>query len=309
MNSGRSSGHGSWRTTDAMIILDGGMGQELVRRSGRPATPLWSTDVLLEQPEIVTGLHADYLAAGADVITLASYTMSPERLARNGCQTSFETLQDEAFACAEAARALSDRPGSRIAACLPPLVASYRPGSEPGREAALASYRRIVERQHERCDLLLCETMASIAEASFAAEAAVGSGCPVWVALTVDDEESGRLRSGEAVADAVTALEALGVDAILLNCSTPEAITAAWSGLDGVRVARGAYANGFVSVAALEPGGSVEVLERREDLGPDAYAERAADWVRRGATIVGGCCETTPAHISVLAKRFRDASG
>ena len=54
------------------VILDGGMGQELTRRSARPPTPLWSSDVLLHEPELVTALHAEYVEAGADVITLAS---------------------------------------------------------------------------------------------------------------------------------------------------------------------------------------------------------------------------------------------
>lgn len=287
-----------------MIILDGGMGQELVRRGGGPASPLWSSDALLERPEIVTGLHADYLAAGADVITLASYTATPERLTRHGVAERFDALQDAAFECAARARDASGRADVRIAACLPPLVASYRPGSEPDRAAALESYGRIVERQAGRCDLMLCETMASIAEACLAAEAAGASGLPVWAGLTVDDDRSGRLRSGEPVADAVSALEALGVAALLLNCSTPEAITAAWAGLDAATVARGAYANAFVSVDALQPGGTVDVLERREDLGPEAYADRAAVWVERGASIVGGCCETVPAHVRALAERF-----
>ncbi len=287
-----------------MIILDGGMGQELTRRSGRPATPLWSSDVLTEQPDVVTGLHADYLAAGADVLTLASYTATPERLARHGASGRFEPLQVAAYQCAARARDASGRADVLIAGCLPPLVASYRPGSEPARASALESYGRIVEAQAGRCDLLLCETMASIAEACLAAEAGAASGLPVWVALTVHDDRSGRLRSGESVDAAVAALEPLGVAALLLNCSTPEAIDAAWSGLDAASVPTGVYANAFASVGALVPGGTVDVLDRRDDLDPEAYAERVAAWVERGATIVGGCCETGPEHIRVLSDRF-----
>ena len=130
----------------------------------------------------------------------------------------------------------------------------------------------------------------------------------MWVALTVDDDRSGRLRSGESLDEAVRALEPLGIDALLLNCSTPEAIDAAWPGLAGATVPTGVYANAFTSIAALEPGGTVAVLEARTDLGPQAYAERAAGWVERGATIVGGCCETTPAHVRALAGRQATSS-
>ena len=292
------------------VILDGGMGQELTRRSVRPPTPMWSSDVLIDEPDLVTALHAEYVEAGSEVITLASYSATPERLARHGAADRFEFLQRSAFERADEARrrtadAVAHRGGApvRIAACLPPLVGSYRPDTMPEGRAALDSWRRIVALQRGACDLMLCETMGSIAEATVAARAALESDLPTWVALTVDDDRSGRLRSGEAVADAVAALDALGVDAVLLNCSTPEAIDAAWPGLAAARATVGAYANGFTSVAALEPGGTVDVLERREDLGPDAYAGFARGWLDRGAGIVGGCCETTPAHVNAIAAR------
>ena len=306
-------------------ILDGGMGQELVRRSARPPTPLWSSDVLLHEPALVAALHADYIDAGADVITLASYTATPERLARDGAADRFEALQRAAADCALEARRASGpriaddvgagrRPPVRIAACLPPLVGSYRPDTMPDEAVALGSWRRIVALQADACDLVLCETMGSIAEAVTAARAGLESGLPVWVGLTVDDDRSGRLRSGEGVAEAVRALEALGVgagrlEAILLNCSTPEAIDAAWPGLAGARATTGAYANAFTSVAALEPGGTVAALERREDLGPEPYAARARAWLAAGAGILGGCCETTPAHVRALASLPGGAQG
>ena len=295
-----------------ITLLDGGMGQELVRRSSAPPDPLWSTRVLIDEPELVTALHREYIDAGADVITLAGYSATPERLVREGRPEQFESLQAAALASARRARAEAGRADVRLAGSLPPLVASYRPDMLPAVDSALASYRRLVACQAggegagagEGVDLFICETMSSIAEAQVAATAALESGLPVWVALTVDDDRSGRLRSGESLDEAVRALEPLGIDALLLNCSTPEAIDAAWPGLAGATVPTGVYANAFTSIAALEPGGTVAVLEARTDLGPQAYAERAAGWVERGATIVGGCCETTPAHVRALAGRL-----
>ena len=292
------------RAMTTPTLLDGGMGQELSRRSASPPTPLWSSEVLLGEPELVVALHREYIEAGADVLTLASYTATPERLARHGMAERFGELQDAALDAARRARDAAGRADVRLAGSLPPLVGSYRPDTTPAPDAALASYRRIVERQAPGVDLLLCETMASIAEARAATTAALESGLSVWVALTVDDDRSGRLRSGESLADARAALEPLGIDALLLNCSTPEAIDAAWPALADATVPTGAYANAFTSVAALEPGGTVAVLEARTDLDPVAYAERAVRWVDGGASIVGGCCETTPAHLRALAARW-----
>jgi S-methylmethionine-dependent homocysteine/selenocysteine methylase len=290
------------------VILDGGMGQELVKRSSRPITPQWSTDVLLHEPHLVTQLHADYIDAGADVITVASYSASPERLARDGLAEQFEELQQAACRCAAEARDRSERVGVRIAGCLPPLVASYRADTVPDEAQSIASYRRIVQAQAGKVDLLLCETMSSIDEARFAVTAAQESGLPVWVAMTVGDElipdAPALLRSGERMSDAAALLVELGVQAVLVNCSSPEASTAALDDAVATGLPAGVYANAFQSVEPLEPGGTVASLTRREDLDPDTYAAFAATWRRKGASIIGGCCETAPAHIAALRQRL-----
>lgn len=187
-----------------------------------------------------------------------------------------------------------------IAGCLPPLVASYRPEVTPSYADSLVSYRRLVELQSPASNLFICETMASICEAKAACIAGLESGKPVWVALTVSDTEPGYLRSGELLSDAVEALETLGCDAILLNCSQPEAITSSWLPLTKTNLKVGAYANGFVSVADLHPGGTVEKLESRQDLGTEQYANHAMVWANNGASIIGGCCEISPAHIKAI---------
>jgi len=301
--------------TAPLTLLDGGMGQELVRRlrtaSGRAATPLWSTQVLVEAPELVTQLHADYLAAGADVLTLATYAATPQRLRRDGLPDQFEALQRGGAQCAIDAREASGRTGARIAACLPPLVASYRSDVQPAADVSRQAYQRIVACQAERVDLMLCETMSTIEEACIAAEVGLSSGLPVWVALSVADElpdgSVPRLRGGETLGAAIKALEALSVDALLLNCSSPEAISAAMPTLSRTALAFGAYANAFHSIAALEPGGTVDTLQGRYDLGPEAYAQAAAPWRAAGASIIGGCCETTPAHVGQLHARLNRA--
>jgi len=294
----------------SITLLDGGMGQELVRRhrraTGRAPTPRWSTEVLANAPERVTGLHADYIEAGARIITLATYSVTPERLARDDASGDLDALQRAGFACAAAARDASPHAGVvRIAASLPPLVASYHADLVPERALAEASYRRIVALQADACDLMLCETMSSIAEASIAAGVARESGLPVWVALCLDDASAEpRLRSGESLLDAARALADAGIEALLVNCCSPEACERAMPVLASVALPFGAYANAFHSVEALGPGGTVDALQRREDLGPAAYADAAARWVAAGASVVGGCCETVPLHIAELQRRF-----
>lgn len=286
-----------------VTILDGGMGQELIRRWGRPATPQWSAALLRENPDLVKAVHSDFIRAGAEVITVNSYAVTPPRLARDGLAEHFDELQATALTVARQARELSGR-AVRIAGCLPPLVASYRPDLARPEDAASADYRRIVEAQADAVDLFLCETLPSVGEAMVATAAAVASGKPVWTSLTVDDGDGLRLRSGESLLDGAHAARAAGAQAVLVNCSMPEATTVAMAALAPLNIPFGGYANGFVSVAPLQPGGTVDALEARTDLDPEAYAQAAMAWVEAGASIVGGCCEVGPAHIAALARRL-----
>jgi homocysteine S-methyltransferase len=103
----------------------------------------------------------------------------------------------------------------------------------------------------------------------------------------------------------------MSLDTVLVNCSIPEAVDMAVGALTGCDLRVGAYANGFTGIndAFLEPGATVDVLQKRKDLDPEAYAGFAAGWVNKGVGIVGGCCEVGPAHIALLAKRFKSNSG
>lgn len=289
--------------TRSVVLTDGGMGQELVRRSRTPPTPLWSARVLIDEPGLVRGLHGEFIRAGARVITLNTYSATPERLEANGIGGMFETLQRRGI---ELARAARDEAGdAAIAGCLPPLFGSYAPRLTVGYDETLAIYRRVAAVQADAADLFLCETMASADEARAAVTAASETGKPVWVSWTLADGEDGsRLRSGESITEAAAALGALPVAARLVNCCRPETVDAAFAELLALGGPVGAYANGFTDVAALKHGGTVDVLHARHDLDPEAYARFGLGWAERGATIVGGCCEVGPAHIAALREKL-----
>ncbi|MEM9783993.1 MAG: homocysteine S-methyltransferase family protein [Pseudomonadota bacterium] len=298
-------------TRDDVILLDGGMGQELVRRSGRAPTPLWSTQMMLEAPELVIDLHRDFAEAGADVLTLNNYAMTRPRLAHAGLESRFLDLQQAAIDAASAARssaAVGGRP-IRLAGCLPPLVSSYRPDLALPAEDLRAQYRELVAVQGPQVDVMLCETMPTIAEAVIATEAGVESGLETWCALTVEDADGLKLRSGEALEDAMIAVRHAGAAALLINCSSPEAVGQALSALSTAALPTGGYANGFVHTHCLAPGATVAAFEAREDMGVEHYADHVMGWIAAGATIVGGCCEIGPAHIAEIAGRLSLAPG
>ena len=215
-----------------IVLLDGGVGQELYRRSTRPAAPLWSVQVMMDEPHLVEAVHLDFIEAGARIITVNTYTATPHRLTREGLPDMFEALQGAALAAAASAREKSGQ-AVRIAGCLPPLVGSYRADLTPPEDESLANYRRIVAVQAEHIDLFLCETMLSAAEARAATVAAAESGKPVWTALSVKDADGSVLRSGEGVAEGARAAVDAGAEAVLINCSSPEAVATAMPVLVG----------------------------------------------------------------------------
>lgn len=291
-----------------MILLDGGMGQELLKRSPDAPTPLWSARVMLDHPELVVAAHLDFIRAGARVITVNAYSATRCRLASHGLEDRYESLQR--LACELACRA-RDASGVEvsIAGCLSPLHWSYRPDLTGTSDENAPIYAESAAIQVPFVDVMLCETMSSADEARGAVMGAASAGKPVWVSWSVDDGDGTKLRSGEPLADAPRALAGLAVAARLVNCSMPEAVDQAAPVLAAMGGVWGAYANGFTAIpSAFAPGTTADIIGARQDLGPEAYADHALGWAGMGATILGGCCEISPAHIAELARRL-DGSG
>lgn len=290
-----------------ITILDGGMGQELMARSNAKATPLWSAATMRDKPGLVKAVHADFFKAGAELATTNSYILHRDRLAKHGAADQFESLN--VLACELACQARDEFGDGRVAGGMGPTGRSYRPDLAMEVEQAAEVYAEIAAIQAPFVDLFLLETMASIKQAEGAVQGAMTAGLPVWLGLTVDDLDGTVLRSGEALLDAVEMAKAHQVDALLINCSVPEAVSQAMAIMSDYEFRFGAYANGFTKISDTfkQAGATVDDLTARQDLGPDRYLEFADVWVDSGASIVGGCCEVGPAHIRMLANRFESS--
>ncbi|MBT4966976.1 MAG: homocysteine S-methyltransferase family protein [Alphaproteobacteria bacterium] len=284
-----------WQGRDR-LILDGSMGLSLKSKGVEVPTDIWSAHALMAAPDVVRELHADYIRAGADIITTNNYSCTPYYLKRRGIEDRMEELTTLST---RLAREAVEQSGSNtlIAGALPPLGGSYDPGDVQDAATSNPINRRIAKALTDDIDLVICETMSSIAEARMTAEAAAETGKPVWLALTLTDDDSATLRSGETLADTVAAMKGLEIDAWLFNCCSPDAITAGIKTLKTLTDSPiGAYANAFNPVPegwTLEEGG----ITYDEILGVDAYETHAKAWQDLGASIIGGCCGIGPDHI------------
>ena len=295
-----------------LTILDGGMGSELIRRGATPRDGLWSAGALLDCPDTVVDIHADYIRAGAEVITTNTYSTIPSYLEKHGLENRYEELARLAGNLAKTAVQRSNE-AAQIAGSIPPLDESYRPDLIRSPDECRPVYMNLVKALLPNIDCFLCETMTSIQEATVAIEAVKsalgGRQIPILVALSLKETPTGLLRSGESVEDAAQVLEPLGISGLLFNCTSPEAIENAISRVNGtVSVPVGGYPNRFVEVPPDWTLDNEVQIKRDKSLTADSFVESALRCVEKGAEMYGGCCGTTPEFIEALALQKQTSS-
>jgi homocysteine S-methyltransferase len=178
-----------------ITLLDGSIGQELVKRSGEKPTNLWSTTVMLDDSKLLSEVHDEYFSMGATVATTNTYPVLKDRLERVGLEGRLEELWDTAI---ETAISSKKRNGyGQVAGSIGPLHASYRPDLIPDAIEASKQYKNVIAHLSAKCDVLLIETVSSIEHAKAALIAAKDVKIPVWIAFSTEDYDGTKLRSGE----------------------------------------------------------------------------------------------------------------
>ena len=266
---------------DAFLLFDGAMGTELQAR-GLAAGELPEL-LCLTHPEVVTEVHAAYVAAGADVVTTNTFGANADKL---GEAATVEEVFSAAVSCARAA-------GPRyVAADLGPTGQLLAPMGTLAFDDAYELFARQVRAAVAAgADLFVIETMADLAEAKAALLAVrENSELPAFVTMTF--QEDGRTFLGTTPEVAALTLSSLGAAAVGINCSLGPAEVAPLA----ERMAPWARCPLMVQANAGLPHvvDGVTVF----DIGPEEYAAAVADMLDAGVTVVGGCCGTTPAHIA-----------
>lgn len=296
----------------SVMILDGGLGRELKRRGAPFRQPEWSALAMMEAPEIVREVHDDYIQSGAELITTNSYALVPFHIGDELFESRGLELARDSGKVARAAADASDAP-VKVAGSLPPLFGSYRADLfDAERVEPIAT--PLIQGLEPYVDLWLAETQSLIAE-PLAMKATIDkltdSAKPFWIAFTLEDSvaiDEPVLRSGETVAEAMKALQGVGVDAVLFNCCQPEVIEKAlvvakqtMTELGQPDFPLGAYANAFQPMPKDAQANS-NVSAIRDDLNEAEYLAWAKQWQKAGARLIGGCCGIGPEHIAALSQ-------
>lgn len=274
-----------------VVLLDGGLATELERRGHDLSSALWSARLLRDDPAAIVDAHRAFAAAGAEVITSASY------------QASFEALGDDAARLLRRSVALAREAGTAwVAASVGPYGAMLADGSEYRGDYGLSVEQlrgwhrpRLAVLADAAPDVLAVETIPCLAEVEALCAELAALGMPAWLSLTCSGQ---RTRAGERVTEAFKmARDCEPVIAVGVNCTAPGDVT------DAVRCA--GRVSGKHVVAYPNSGESWDAAERSwtgtRALTPDAVGQ----WISAGARLVGGCCRVSPEDIAAVA-RVRD---
>jgi len=289
-----------------VTILDGATGTELGRRGVDISLPLWSTRALITAPDVLADVHRDYLDAGADAITANTFRTHRRALARepqaHGAPDAAELTRTAVKIAREAC--LKHKPGALVFGSVAPLEDCYRPDLAPGADDCAREHAELIATLVEAgVDRVLIETMNNLTETRAAVAAARRLAPDRWmVSFCTDTAASpGTLLSGEpieAILDELGDASAVGVNCVAAPDVARQVALLRKRLPDTVAII--AYANiGY----ADEHGNWVPT----DAVDPDRYADYATRWVEAGASIIGGCCGTTPATIAAVAGRLSRA--
>ena len=243
------------------------------------------TDWNVENPEAVAGVHRAYAEAGADIV-LAN-TFGANRLKYHGAYSLDELISS--------AISLAKSSGARVALDIGPTGRLLKPAGDLDFDVAYDAFAEMVSLGVAAgADLVFIETMGDTRELKAAVLAAkLNSTLPVYASVALD--ESGKLLTGASVECVATLLESLGVDAYGFNCGLgPDKMLPFVERLAKVSTK---------PIIVKANAGMPKIVDGKTvfTVGPDEFASYAAKLVEAGASIVGGCCGTTPAHIKAVA--------
>lgn len=276
------------------MFWDGGMGTQLQAR-GLQAGELPESWNLL-YPERVQAIHADYLAAGADLLNANTFGANRQKLGADPTEYIRAGLS-----IAKAAVAASGRK-AYVALDIGSTGKLLSPYGTLSFEDAYASFaEQVAVGAAAGADLISIETMTDLYEAK-AALLAAKENCDLPVIVSFTFDESGKLLTGADIPTACLVARSLGADAVGINCGLgPEQIGVLLSQMV-------AHAGIPVSVC---PNAGLPELENGKTVyrvQPSAFAQAVLPYVEQGAALLGGCCGTTPAHIAALTAACRGSA-
>ena len=272
------------------VFLDGGMGTQLQQRGLQPGQK--PELAALEMPDVLTAIHRDYTAAGADILLANTFGANAKKLA--GCGHSVEEVVSASIACA---RRAGQETSALVALDIGPLGELLAPAGTLAFEDAYEEFAQVIRAGAAAgADLVFLETMTDLYELK-AAILAAKENCNLPVFTSMSFESRGRTFTGCTVESYAVTAAGLGADAIGINCSLGPAEILPFA----QRLCRSVPAGLPVFV---KPNAGLPNPDGSYNLDANGFAEQMREYAATGISMVGGCCGTTPEYIAKLKETF-----
>ena len=293
-----------------VVVIDGALGTELERKGYELNDSMWSAKFLMENPNAIAQVHQDYLEAGADCITTASYQASFEGFMAKGLtKKEAKKLLQRAIKIATKARDTfwlshkENREKPLVAASIGPYGAFLADGSEFRGDYKI-SLQELIDFHKERMqtileakpDLLALETMPSFKEAQVLCELLKEfSSTQAWLSFSAKDEN--HINDGTPIKECAQWFASQKqIVAIGINCTAPEYISSLISQIKEV--------SNKLIIVYPNAGGNYDAITKTWNAKKEisSYTAKAQLWHEKGASLIGGCCQTTPSDIAQIAQ-------
>jgi len=284
-----------FKSKSDIFLLDGATGSELERAGVDVGMPLWSANAILEAPEILKKVHIAYLEAGAQAIITNTFRTHERSLAKAGMGHRAKELTHKAVDIARSACEETNQ-NALVFGSVAPLEDCYSPELSPDAQLCEQEHGQIIRHLVDAgVDVVLIETMCNSTEVLAAVAAAKKFASDAWaISFCLTSNEVGVLLDGTPLLELLPHLD--DAQFVGINCVPAPMLAEQVTYLRSIAPTHmpiAAYGNvGY----ADDEGGWVNT----DAIDPTKFAEYAMDWVKAGASIVGGCCGTTPTTIAAI---------
>ena len=291
-------------------ILDGGMGQHLLAKGLEPKGSLWSATALIYEKyhQLIVDSHLDYIKSGADVIVTSNFAARKIRMIQNKVEDYFNYANEKAGELALKAKKISNK-NVLIAGSLPAQNDTYVPDQRDKKIIENAFYDQ-AKLLKPFIDFFYLDVLSGSRECEIALNVTEKLKLPALVGLHI--KKNGKLPSGESISEVVKKCKSENWLGLVLACVSPEIIKNTIDEIKQLQIPFGFKANLWKAeepvpihkfASSMDKIGTnpVEAMGTRDDYTDIKFFEFSKKIMSKGATILGGCCETKPSHIKKIS--------
>lgn len=282
---------------DTISILDGAVGSELILRGESLPPHIWSAKINLSNPNLLLDIHKKYIQSGSNYITTNTFRTTPRAYKKTGLSTiEAKQLAKKSMQSAVKIAKKAANKSIKILGSIAPLEDCYSPKLFPGIQIAKNEFSIISQwLKDASIDGYILETMNNILETQACLEVIQNDNLPIWVSFNLLD--SNHIQSGETLKNAINMTSYFDVDCILLNCNSLDRTKGGLKTLSDKCPMWGIYPN--LGIGEPSPDGIITSYSS-----DDAFLSLCKNAIDLGASVIGGCCGTSPRHIKLLTENF-----